>query len=465
MLRMRCAMLLLSVAFFLWTQGVEGGDIQSFQVEPNEIHAAQPVTVRLSIKKAASKTVRIATPYCHAESETLSGFQYDSKEHKSYRTGPSASDSPTVELKTDRWPPGAHHFQLQLLDASGKVCDYRDFVVKVPGPNDHLKVTVVDSWLFGPDAKFSNLLRLRNGTILCQGKHSDDGGRIWQGDSTGFGAGGVELRDGRVLGLEYKCLPLEGEEGWYANKAFVSTDSGRNFLPRDAKYYVPQAKPARGHAMHRGPLYMRSIVERTDGSLVALMAGWFKEDKTECPFGHGRPYSRSYVCESSDGGLTWRYLSTICCEHIGSEGCNEGSMRRLPSGDFLAVLRTGNETDSNHYDNPILWSTSGDEGRSWSKPQRTGVDGAYPNLAVLSDGVVAMCYGRPGTMLVFSADGGRTWTDPTCVEATVLNGYANVVELSPGTLLVGMDLRKYLDPVVRLRQNQFRLALVRYEKK
>ena len=92
-------------------------------------------------------------------------------------------------------------------------------------------------------------------------------------------------------------------------------------------------------------------------------------------------------------------------------------------------------------------------------------DGAYPSLAVLSDGVVVMSYGRPGAMLVFSGDGGRTWTDPTCVDVTPVSGYTDVAELTPGTLLVGIGARGYLDSATGKRTNELRLARVRYQRK
>jgi hypothetical protein len=208
---------------------------------------------------------------------------------------------------------------------------------------------------------------------------------------------------------------------------------------------------------------MRSIVECADGSLVALMAGWFKSDTALCPYGKGRPYSRSYVCRSTDGGQTWEYLTTIGYEQIGSEGYNEGSMRRLPNGQLLAVLRTGNANDVNCQDNPIMGSVSRDDGRTWSKPERTGLAGAFPSLAVLSDGQLAMSYGRPGAMLAFSADNGRTWTDPTCIDATPYSGYTDVVELSRGVLLVGYGAAGYLDPVTKERDKLLRLARVHYQ--
>ena len=60
-----------------------------------------------------------------------------------------------------------------------------------------------------------------------------------------------------------------------------------------------------------------------------------------------------------------------------------------PNGEWLAVMRTGNANDLNCQDNPIMWSVSRDEGRTWSKPARTGVQGAFPGLAVLPDGIAA----------------------------------------------------------------------------
>ncbi len=90
---------------------------------------------------------------------------------------------------------------------------------------------------------------------------------------------------------------------------------------------------------------MRSIVERPDGSLIALMAGWFKGDDTPCPYSPKRPYSRTYTCESKDAGKTWQFLSTIGYDHIGSEGYNEGVMKTLPDGRLIAIIRTGSMSD------------------------------------------------------------------------------------------------------------------------
>jgi hypothetical protein len=452
--------------------------ISAFAVAPPEIEPGQIVTLSLETGAAAIQRIEITNPFYIDAGETLPGFYYDTNQKKSFYGAPEsagltdngnldrdpADGEIVLEMETRGWPAGVHHLLANVIGLAGRPVDHRSFAVKVIGPDDRLNVTVEDSFYFAAGTHFGKLLKLRDGTVLCAGKFSVDGGRTWQGNTGGFGVGGAQMDDGRILGLEYRCLPKEGEEGRYRVERSLSSDNGRNFQKTQASVFVPKAKAAMGHGPHFGPLFMRSIVQRSDGSLVALMAGWFHGDDTPCPYGRGRPYSRTYTCESADDGQTWRYVETIAYDELGSEGYNEGTMRRLPGGELLAVLRTGNEKDRACQDNPIMWTTSRDEGRSWTPPQRTGVEGAYPSLAVLSDGLVVMSYGRPGAMLVFSHDGGRTWTDPTVVDATPYSGYTDVVEIGPGLLLVGFGARDYLDPKTGQRSDQLRLARVRYER-
>ncbi|MBM3335808.1 exo-alpha-sialidase [Candidatus Sumerlaeota bacterium] len=440
--------------------------IASFSVEPTTVEAGQKISLRAHLRGASVAALQLTDPYYIAERDTLPGFRFDAAKKKSLLAVDRKPDSDSIvlELDTRGWPAGVRHFVANAVGQSGRSVDYRNFAIKVRGPRDRFRVTVEASSPFAAGTHFEKFVQLRDGTLLCAEKFSTDGGRTWQGDTGGFGVGGVHLKNGRVVGFAYRCLPIEGREGWYVADRFVSSDNGRRFDKSRAEFHVPEAKAAMGHALHLGPLFMRSIIERGDGSLAAFMAGWFKSDEALCPYGKGRPYSRSYVCESSDGGRTWRYLTTIAYAHIGSEGYNEGSMRRLPNGEWLAVMRTGNANDFNCQDNPIMWSVSRDEGATWSEPARTGVAGAFPSLAVLPDGVAVMSYGRPGAMIAFSADGGRTWTDPTCVDATPGSGYTDVVGVGPGELLVGFGAQNFLDPTTGERDSMLRLARVRYER-
>jgi hypothetical protein len=437
--------------------------ITGFVVKPATVEAGQAVamTVRFAPEKVAR--LQITNALFIGQTEVLPGFSYDPAKKKSVLEVPAQNGETAFRLDTAGWLRGAHHLLLQALSASGRAVDERPFAFQVRGPQDRRQITVEPPTLLGEGTHFGRFAKLSDGTLLCGEKLSRDGGRTWEDGTGGFGEGAEQLRDGHVIGLAYRCLPIKEKEGWYTVTRSLSPD-GQRFDRDEVQMFVPEAKGAMGHGPHVGPLFMRSILERKDGSLVAYMAGWFKSDVALCPYGHGRPYSRSYVCESADGGKTWRYLTTIGYEQIGSEGYNEGSMRCLPDGSWLAVMRTGNAHDLDCQDNPIMASFSRDEGRTWSKPQRTGLKGCYPSLAVLSDGSLVMSYGRPGAMIAFSGDGGRTWTDETCVDATVGSGYTDVVELEPGLLLVGFGTQGYFDGRTGERTDGLRLARVRCRK-
>jgi hypothetical protein len=445
--------------------------IVALKIRPDRANAGEPVRITFLHSNTRVVQFRLVDTYYIAPEEVLPGFTYDAETKKSHRLFPiqslpsgATSILHTISLDTYEWPGGAHHWLLKAVDASGRLQEERPVAITISGPKDHLQTEVETSTLFDVGTHFGKFAKNREGTLFCGDRLSRDGGRTWQAGTGGFGQGAELLREGSIIGMDYRCLPITNRTGWYEVNRYLCRDKLR-FSKGRAEMYVPEAKAAQGHSAHLGPLFMRSIIERTNGTLVALMAGWFKSDTALCPYGRNRPYSRTYVCESADGGRTWNYLSTIGYEHIGSEGYNEASMRRLPDGSWLAVVRTGNPSDIKCQDNPIMWSTSRDEGRTWSQPQRTGLEGCYPGLAVLDDGLVVMSYGRPGAWIAFSGDGGRTWTDVTCIDYTVYSGYTDVVQLESGLLLVGFGTLGYCEPDSGERTDGLRLARVRYRRK
>jgi len=224
--------------------------------------------------------------------------------------------------------------------------------------------------------------------------------------------------------------------------------------------HVPLAKAAKGHALHKGPLCTGSFVQRPDSSLLGLMMGWFEGDDQPCPYGHGRSYSRTYVCESFDQGKNWEFLSNIGYDFIGSEGYNEGAIEKMPDNDIVAVVRTGNMSDRAWHDNPVMFSRSTNGGKEWAKPWRVGVNGCYPDVELLSDGQLAISTGRPGAYVIFSNDGGQTWTDLTLVDAAPYSGYTALIETRPGEILVAFA-EGYQRPDI---ENTVQMAYVWYEK-
>ncbi len=448
---------------------------------PSTVDAGQTCVLRIEATTTELEGVEIRPPYHVAKEHVPPGFTYNAATRTARLAdegrdlvadnGPSDSEPArgrlALRLATRGWRPGLYHLQITARGDGVGEPDARHVAIKVRSPQDRLDVSVSPSWRMCDGTHAERMTRLSDGTLLHHDLLSVDGGKTWTRRKTGTtGVGAVELRSGRVLGMSYRTKPIEGREGWYRGQRFESLDHGRTVRgPIDTDFHVPQAKPAHGHAFHPGPLYMRSIVERPDGSLLALMAGWFKGDDTPCPHSPKRPYSRTYVCESDDGGKTWRYVTTIGYDRIGSEGYNEGSMKALPDGRLMALMRTGSMRDPRCQDNPVMQSVSEDGGRTWSKPRRTGAAGAFPDLLVLSDGTLAGSYGRPGANIMFSTDLGRTWTDHTVVDTTPYSGYTTICEIAPGEILMAFGAKGYLDPRTGRRSNDIRLATIRYRPK
>jgi len=448
------------------------------ELTPPIVDAGQTYVLRIQASTKNLDGLHIRQPFYVAREHVPPGFTFDAKKRMGYLAdagadlvrdnGPKDKDpnrgALALRFNTTGWRPGLYHFEVTPRFGGISPPDVRNVAMKVRSPADRLDVSVSASWRMCDGTHAERMARASDGTLLHSGLFSTDNGKTWQTRKTGtIGVGATQLRSGRVLGMAYKTRPIEGRPGWYVGQRFESLDNGRTVRgPLATEFHVPQAKPAHGHAFHPGPLYMRSIVERPDGNLVALMAGWFKGDDAPCPHNPRRPYSRTYVCASSDGGATWRYVTTIGYAQIGSEGYNEGSMKALPNGHLMAVMRTGSMRDRNCQDNPVMQSVSADGGKTWSPPKRTGAAGAFPDLIVLSDGMLAASYGRPGANIMFSADLGRTWTDHTVVDATPYSGYTSICEMAPGEILMVFGTKGFADPATRKRSNDIRLATIRY---
>ena len=70
--------------------------------------------------------------------------------------------------------------------------------------------------------------------------------------------------------------------------------------------------------------------------------------------------------------------------------------------------------------------------------------GACPRLLLLGNGVLALSYGRirrptQDDYIIFSGDGGKTWSGETCIFRGLSSGYTDMVEIGPGKLLCVFD--------------------------
>jgi len=168
------------------------------------------------------------------------------------------------------------------------------------------------------------------------------------------------------------------------------------------------------------------------------------------------------VCESTDEGLTWRWLAEIPTRpgDDANRGYHELHAVETDDGRIIVQIRNHNEPHRGE----TLQSESADGGRTWSEPRSIGVWGLPSHLLKLRDGRLVMTYGyrrQPfGNEARVSTDHGRTWSEPLTISADGASGdlgYPSTVELADGRLLTVWYERPASGPAT-LRQAIWRLT-------
>lgn len=456
--------------------------IREFAVEPERIGLGEPFAVRTTIETQSVESVhfQLTVPYTVGPDEVPPGFRYVEAEKKAYFTrdephrmaddGPHdddpAPDAFSLRVPTEGWRPGIYNltFIAAADEAPADVSDYRDFAVTVRPEQPRFEATLEHDQFLMPGTHFECFCPLDDGSVLAGTHLTRDGGRTWEKLPRDQAIPMAhQLRDGTIVGLGMRTQPIEGRPGYYATSLFGSNDRGEMVgEPGICEVHVPKATKGIGHAPAAGPLFWRSIVEMPDGSLLGAMYGWFEGDESPVPGQPGSFRYRTFLVRSEDRGRHWEYRATVAYDpEIGTEGYCEPVVRRLPNGELICLLRTGGNNRAYHQDNPLCVAWSGDGGKTWAEPERTGFEGVSPDLAVMSDGTLACSTGRPGAWVLLSTDNGRTWGDSISINGERYSGYTAICEIEPGVLLVGYGAQKWLDPETGERRDCLRAVRVR----
>ena len=213
-----------------------------------------------------------------------------------------------------------------------------------------------------------------------------------------------------------------------------STDGGVVF---SAPYRVPVSSP-------HGP------VQLSDGRL--LYAGkqlWTEQKKIG-------------VAESSDDGVTWRWLAEIPTRPGDTAAGNYHELHAVEAADGRLIVQIRNHNKANSGE--TLQTESVDGGKTWSIPRSIGVWGLPSFLTRLADDRLLMTYGyrrKPyGNQARLSTDNGATWSEPITISADGASGdlgYPSTVELADGTLLTVWYEKPADSPQAVLRQARWSL--------
>jgi hypothetical protein len=168
------------------------------------------------------------------------------------------------------------------------------------------------------------------------------------------------------------------------------------------------------------------------------------------------------VCESSDDGQSWRWVSPIPVRDGDSEA-EYHELHAVEAADGRIVCHIRNQNRANNGE--TLQSESSDGGKTWSVPSIIDVWGLPSHLLRLRNGHLLMSYGhrrRPlGNQARLSTDHGRTWSSPMVISGDGVGtdlGYPSTVELDDGTLVSVWYEVMQGSPRAVLRQAKWRIG-------
>src|SRR5205809_3971155 len=105
----------------------------------------------------------------------------------------------------------------------------------------------------------------------------------------------------------------------------------------------------------------------------------------------------------------------------------ETDLIRLKDGRLYAALRSSKQN--------MHFSTSSDDGKTWSLAQDIGFKGHCPHLNRLSSGEIILSHRVPNTAIHISRDECKTWQGPYEIDSCV-GAYPATVELKDGSVLI-----------------------------
>jgi sialidase-1 len=273
---------------------------------------------------------------------------------------------------------------------------------------------------------------------------SRDGGRTWSWPETLLDtpiddrdSGVLETASGSLLVTTFTSLAYEDTlakaSGWPAEKL--------------ARW---QAVQARTSTVQRKALLGTWMLRSTDGLT------WSAPARVPLHSPHGpvalrsgrllyagkqlwEPGSKVGVCESTDDGISWRWLSDIR-PRPGDTAADYHELHAVEAanGTLLVHIRNHNAANAGE----TLQCESHDGGKTWTTPHPIGVWGLPSHLQRLRDGRLLMTYGYRrspnGNQARVSADHGASWSNPITISADGASGdlgYPSTVELPDGALI------------------------------
>ncbi|MBI5397706.1 MAG: exo-alpha-sialidase [Verrucomicrobia bacterium] len=219
----------------------------------------------------------------------------------------------------------------------------------------------------------------------------------------------VRLADGSILGVSRWNRPRG--DGVLVGHTVRFDANAEKFTMFENEIHLPPEAMAEKRPVVL--VFDRHIFAEPDGTITAV------------GYGYARAGRAGHLLRSTDGGKTWRHLSTIA--NVG-----EPAVARFSATEMTAIYRQGTML-------PFAQVWSQDGGKTWGQPVTLEEGSVDPDVEVMSNGVLACSYGRPASCIMFSIDHGRTWTSHRVVSDKAGFNYSGIREIRPGRLLYVHD--------------------------
>lgn len=180
------------------------------------------------------------------------------------------------------------------------------------------------------------------------------------------------------------------------------------------------------HIQADGKRFMKGIFPRgfakigPDGAIwVTAFSG---EGHIDPKNGQYSPYYSAELFRSDDNGHSFRQHAHMEYPADGgkypyqSGGFSDSDIEFMADGSIVWFLRSAWYMSTGHEVAPMYFSRSTDMGKTWSKPEKFASTGILPCLCTLKNGVVLLCYARPGIFVQACCDGkGLEWSEPLTI--------------------------------------------------
>ncbi|MBO4709617.1 MAG: exo-alpha-sialidase [Kiritimatiellae bacterium] len=238
--------------------------------------------------------------------------------------------------------------------------------------------------------------------------------------------------------------------------AAMSTDAGRTWTRIDGRI------PKEFSECHDEPKAWLFTDPKTGKDRIRVFASYGTAEEFDWRGPNDRPLAEAMPSVmSEDGGETWKFMPPLGADFACVVGFS--GVVRLSDGAYLGVFSRGKNANGDGGEYRVMGSFTRDGGLTWEKPfpvaEKQGRSFFMPTVFRSPDGKELCCLvadlKQATAWANFSADEGKTWSEPVQASDCISGLEHSVGVLADGSIVVafhkGAELRGWVGPYKSLR--------------